>query len=77
MKKIIIAAMILLTGCGDSITGEYKNNPTNEYKGRAYEVVGISHPSNIYCEYVLKGWGCPTIVDSIGKYHIGQQITLP
>lgn len=72
MKKTIIAAMILMTGCNCG------PGQCNKWAKGKFNIIGVAHPGDGYCEYKINdGYNTLTIVDSIGKYHIGQQITLP
>lgn len=71
MKWIIIVLVLVTISCNNVQTEQ-----VNRYAGRKYEVVSMNNPMNGYCEYQLYGWSTPTIVDTIGKYHIGQIITL-
>ncbi len=69
MRKLIIVIML------------YSCNSQPRNTTCTYEVTSMKNPMNGMCEYKLWSPGChrngnTTIVDSIGKYKIGQYITI-
>lgn len=52
------------------------NIPQDNYHVN-YTVTSIGNPNGHFCEYRLYGVYEISIVDSIGKYHVGQVIKIP